>query len=103
MRSRYLKIINHIEIRDGKGYIKGRNIKAEMVARLHVLEKSSIKEVAQQYDLSPAEVQSAIAFYYDNQEQLDAEYRKALELAQEIGTSFDDFQEKIKKRRNRDE
>lgn len=94
-----MEIINHVEIRDGTGYIKGTNIKAEMVARLHVMEQSSIAEVASQYDLSHAEVYSAIAFYYDNQDQLDTEYEKSLKLAKDIGVSFAEFQEKISKRK----
>lgn len=96
-----MEVINHIEVRDGKSYIQGRNIKAEMVARLHIMEKATVEEVAEQYDLSPAEVYSAIAFYYDNQTVLDAEYEKSLELAREIGTSFTEFKEKIESRRNR--
>jgi uncharacterized protein (DUF433 family) len=96
-----MEIVNHIEVRDGKAYIQGRNIKAEMVARLHIMEQMRVEDVAEQYNLSPAEVYSAIAFYYDNQATLDAEYEKSLELAREIGTSFDEFKHKIESRRNR--
>ena len=94
-----MEIINHVEIRQGTGYIKCRNIKTEMVARQHVMEQHSISDIAIQYDLSPAEVYSAIAFYYDNQEQLDAGYNTSLQLAQDIGTSFSDFQAMIEKRK----
>lgn len=96
-----MEVINHIEIRDGKAFINGSNIKAEMVARLHIMEKVTVEEVAQQYGLSPASVYSAIAFYYDNRAVLDTEYEKSLELAREIGTSFTEFKEKIEIRRNR--
>lgn len=95
-----MEVVNHVEIREGKGYIKGQNIKAEMVARLHIMEQMSVQDVAEQYNLSTAEVYSAIAFYYDNQEMLDSEYETSLDLAQELGTSFDEFKAKIESRQN---
>lgn len=97
-----METINHIEVRDGTGYIRGRNIKAELVARQHLMERSSIEEVATQYDLSPAEVYSAIAFYYDNQAELDVGYAQALELAKEVGLSVEDFKARIKARQESD-
>jgi len=96
-----MEVVNHLEVRDGKAFIQGRNIKAEMIARLHIMEKASVEDVARQYALSPAEVYSAIAFYYDNQAVLDTEYEKSLELAKELGTSFSEFKEKIEIRRNK--
>lgn len=95
-----MEVIYHVEVRDGTGYIKGRNIKAEMVARQHIMEKSSVEEVAQQYELSPAEVYSAIAFYYDNKAELDARYAQALEHARQVGTSYEDFKAKISARQS---
>ncbi len=84
-----MEIVNHIEIRDGTGYITGRNVKAKMVARMYIWEKASIEEVMGQYRLTPAEVHDAIAYYYDNQEELDAEYNANIELLKRTGTSSD--------------
>lgn len=97
-----MEIIKHIEVRDKIGYIAGRNIKAKMVARLYIWEQTPIETIVQQYDITPAEVHAAIAYYYDNQAILDAEYEQNLAKIKSIGTSLEDFKAKIDSRKQED-
>lgn len=94
-----MEVINHIEIRDGQAYIQGRNLKAKMVARMHLWENHSIEDVMEHYKLSAAEVHAALVFYYDNQAQLDAEYEENMRLLKEVGTPTEDFRKKIESRK----
>ena len=91
-----MEIKNHIVMRKGKARIARRGyLKAKMVARMYLWEKATIEEVMEQYELTAAEVHSAIAYYYDNQEELDAEYAESMELLKEVGTSLEDLKAKI--------
>jgi uncharacterized protein (DUF433 family) len=90
-----MEVINHIEIRDGRAYIRGTNKKAEMIARMYVGTDYSIEDVMEQYNLSAAEVHAAIAYYYDNQEELDARHQEAIEWAKENAMTMEKFKAKI--------
>jgi uncharacterized protein (DUF433 family) len=98
-----MEVINHIEIRNGQAYIRGTNKKAEMVARMYVGTEYSIEEVMEQYNLSAAEVHAAIAYYYDNQEVLDARHQQAVQWAEENALTLDKFKAKIASRKSNDE
>jgi uncharacterized protein (DUF433 family) len=97
-----MQALNHIEIRDGEGYISGRSLKAKMVARMHLWENRTIAEVMEHYQLSASEVHAALAFYYDNRERLDQEYAEAVDLMREVGSSTNDFHRKIEARKRSD-
>lgn len=90
-----MQLVNHIEIRDGVGFIAGRNTKAEMVARMYIGTDHTIEDVIEQYNLSAAEVHSAIAYYYDNQESLDARYAEIHVEIRENAMTLDKLKAKI--------
>lgn len=74
-----ITIPNHIVITNGKVTIAGRGgIKAELVARMVVDDGYTIEETMENYNLSRAQVLSAIAFYYENQSILDEAREQAL-------------------------
>ena len=98
-----MQVVNHIEIRDGRGYFAGRNIKAEMVARMYVGTDYTVEDVMEQYNLSAAEVHAAIAFYYDNQRELDARHAEAIQWAEENALTLEKFKAKIAARKQADE
>ncbi len=76
-----MRLNPQIIVKDGKATIVGHgHLKAEMVARLVVDGNQSVAETMEQYHLSPAEVHAALAYYYDNQAELDAAH--ALKLAE---------------------
>jgi len=90
-----METINHIEIRDGRGYIRGTKKKAEMIARMYVGTGYTIEEVMEHYNLSAAEVHAAIAYYYDNQAELDARHQNAIQWAEENALTLDKLKAKI--------
>lgn len=87
-----------LQIRNGQAFIAGSNLKAKPVARMHLWEKHSLEEVMNHCHSSAAEVHTALAFYYDNREALDAEYEQHMELLKQVGTSTADFRAKIEDR-----
>lgn len=90
-----MQVVNHIEIRDGRAYIQGTNKKAEMVARMYVGTDYEIEDVMEQYNLTAAEVHATIAYYYDNQQELDARHQVAIQWAKENAMTLDKFKAKI--------
>lgn len=93
-----MQILNHIEIRNDKAYIRETNKKAEMIARMYVGTAYTIEDVMEHYNLSAAEVHAAIAYYYDNQEELDAKHQQAIQWAEDNAMTLDQFKEKIANR-----
>ncbi len=88
--------IQHIELVDGQAVIKGKRLKAKLVASLSVKAGASIEEVMEQYDLSRGEVYSALAYYYDNQEAIEQSFEDAEAYARETGISVDTLIAKLR-------
>ncbi|MEB3830811.1 DUF433 domain-containing protein [Phormidium sp. CCY1219] len=65
----------HIEItpgvRGGKPRIAGTRIAVEDIVVMHLKMGQSPLEIASKYDLPLASVYAAMAYYYDNREQID--------------------------------
>jgi len=95
-----MKIINHIELRDGQAVIHGHgHLKAKLVARKHLWEGLSVAEVMEHYGLTAAEVYAAITYYCDNREELDAEYERVLAEVGDQALTLEQFKAKIAARR----
>ncbi len=65
----------HIELIDGKPFIKGRKVKVRMIAQMYIEGGSSIQDLMERYNLTAAEVHTALAYYYDHQEFFEQEQR----------------------------
>ncbi len=76
------------------------HLKAETVARMYVGGGASIEDVMQHYDLTRAQVHAVLAYYYENQETLDAAYNEAINDPRII--SSDDLRKKIESRQQTD-
>lgn len=90
-------VVNHFEVRDGDLRIAGRNLKARMVIGMLVRAGANIEEVAEQYDLSLAEVHAVLAYYYDHQGEIDRYFAEEDRFASEHIPSIDT----LKAKRNR--
>lgn len=87
---------SHIVIQEGQARIEGKeHLKAEMVARMYVDGDYTIEEVMTHYGLSAAEVHAALAYFYDNQEALDATHETALTEIRENAMTLEKFKAKI--------
>lgn len=71
-----LTTIEHIVatpgVRGGVPHIAGTRITVSDIALLHLKLGKSVAEIAAEYDLSLAGVHAALAYYFDNQEEIDA-------------------------------
>lgn len=54
------------------------HLKAEPIARMHVGGGATIEEVMEHYQLTRAQVHAVLAYYYENQEELDQAYDEAM-------------------------
>ncbi len=66
---------NHIVItpgvRGGKPHLSGTRITVDDVVVMHLRLGLSLPEIAGKYDLSPAAVHAAMAYYYDHREEIE--------------------------------
>ncbi len=78
----------HIEITPGvlggKPRIAGRRISVQDVLIWHERMGLSADEIAAEYDLSLAEIYSALAYYYDHRESIDEQMRQSVLFAEEM-------------------
>lgn len=95
-----MQVINHIQMKDNQAYIVGRgHLKAELVARMYVDGDYSIEEVMAHYELSAAEVHSAIAYYHDNRQELDRQQEQKWANIHENALDAEDHLARLKARR----
>ncbi|MBI1802630.1 MAG: DUF433 domain-containing protein [Chloroflexi bacterium] len=59
------------EARSGKPRIAGTRIAVMDIALMHLRLGQSLEEIAGKYDLSPADVHAAMAYYYDHRAEID--------------------------------
>lgn len=66
---------SHIEmtpgVRGGRPRITGRRISVDDVVIMHVYLGQAVEVIAADYELSLGDVYAALAYYYDNKEQID--------------------------------
>ena len=72
------------EVRFGKPCIAGTRIAVEDVAVVYLHKGESLEKVALDYNLSLASVYAAIAYYYDNQEEIDRRQAEGKVFAEEF-------------------
>ncbi|HLL75761.1 MAG TPA: DUF433 domain-containing protein [Pyrinomonadaceae bacterium] len=84
--------VAHIEIDEhGVAWIDDTNVKVIEVAIDKLAHGSSPEEMHFQYPhLSLAQIHAALAYYYDNQAELDAEIRKRRAEADELAAELSD-------------
>jgi hypothetical protein len=76
----------HIIIKDGKGYLQDYpHLKAYLVAQMHIHGEISVEKVAEHYSIDLADVYATIAYYYDNQEEIERAIAANIEQAKLIG------------------
>jgi uncharacterized protein (DUF433 family) len=93
-------IKDYILFKDGEARIAGaEHLKAELVARMHVSGGASIDYVMDHYGLTRAQVHAALAYYYENQSELDAAYEQS--WAESKGISAADLRAEIERRMRR--
>jgi uncharacterized protein (DUF433 family) len=75
----------------GKAQVEGTRIRVHDVAFLHK-EGASDSRVREEYpDLTPAQVHAALAYYYDNREEIDAELREGEQFFADAERKWDEL------------
>lgn len=91
-------IKDYIIERDGEARLADHQyLKAELVARMHVDGSRPVDYIMEHYGLTRAEVHAALAYYYENQQILDAAYERSWSESQ--AKKSDELMAKIKSRR----
>jgi uncharacterized protein (DUF433 family) len=70
----------------GKPYIADTRISIQQVAVLHTKHDWSVEQIAEQHDLSPAQIHAALSYYYDHKPEIDASIVADDELAKQVGS-----------------
>lgn len=65
----------HLEMVDGIAYVAGRKVKVRVLAELHLDGGASAEELVARYQITLAEFHTAMAYYFDHQEEFEAERR----------------------------
>lgn len=78
--------INHICLDDrGVAYVAGTRIKVRHGAKERQAHRASVEQIQEAYPhLSLGQIYAALAYYYDHQEQVDAEIAEAARYAEEL-------------------
>jgi uncharacterized protein (DUF433 family) len=91
--------VEHIALREnGAPYVAGKGIKVAYIANLFTRHNWSIESIADEHDITVADVHAALAYYYDHKTEIDAAIKAGDELARQTGTSMDDLRQRIEDR-----
>lgn len=93
--------INYIEIVDGRARIAGRRITVQDIVAMHVWNNSPIEWIADEYDLSYAQIYAALAYYYDNKEAIDRAFEDDERLARELATPSEEVLARMRARQQK--
>ncbi|NEP60293.1 MAG: DUF433 domain-containing protein [Symploca sp. SIO2G7] len=74
------------EIRFGKPCIKGTRIAVIDIVNCHLRMEESLETIAKDYDLSLASVHAAMAYYYDNREEIETRRVQGEAFARELAS-----------------
>jgi uncharacterized protein (DUF433 family) len=92
--------VNYIEIRDGIPVIAPRGHKVAFIAAEYVHGGMSIEWIAENYDLTPAQIHAALSYYYDHTEELDRYAQENDAQIEQEGVPLDEILEQMRQRMN---
>ena len=78
----------------GKPCIAGHRISVAHVAVMYTKMRLSAEKIAKRYKLSPAEVHAALAYYYENREEIDRKLREDEAFIREFKRTHPSLSEK---------
>jgi uncharacterized protein (DUF433 family) len=84
VETRYEHIVRSPDILGGKPRIDGRRISVQHVAVLHDHLGYSVDEIATEFELTLAEVYSALAYYHDHRDEIDRQLAEGEALSETL-------------------
>lgn len=73
----YEHISTHPDIAGGKPHVQGHRITVHNIVIWHEQMAYSVDEIANEYDLTLAEIYAALAYYYDHKDAVDTEIQQS--------------------------
>jgi uncharacterized protein (DUF433 family) len=67
----------------GRPRIAGRRITVAQIASWHVKQEWPVSQIVSEFNLTPADVHAALAFFFDHREEIEASWVHDLELEEE--------------------
>jgi uncharacterized protein (DUF433 family) len=74
-------IVSNPKIRNGRPIIAGTTLPVQDVAAHHIYRHYTPEELAKQLQISLAQVHAALAYYFEHQDEIDAQMEADLEFA----------------------
>ncbi len=91
-------LIDHIVLdSDGKARIRDRGVKVRVLAEWYNA-GSTVQELCESLELTPAQVHAALSYYYDHKAEMDEVTRANKELLKTNGRSLEGFRREIEAR-----
>jgi uncharacterized protein (DUF433 family) len=75
-----------------------RRVKVKMIVQKHLFAGEPLWDIANHYGIELSDVHAALAYYYDNREQMDADFERSEALLKEVGVSGEELKAKIQQR-----
>ena len=84
----------------GSARVDGRRIAVRQIVMLYDRQKTPVSEIVDMYELTAAQVYAALAYYHDNQDEIDSEIAEVEQLEAEAVIS--EWQKRIEAKSNID-
>ncbi len=75
-----------------------KRVKVKMIVQRHLFAGESLTDICDHYGIELADAHAALAYYYDNQAEMDADFAEAEVLIREVGISSPELRAKIEQR-----
>ena len=73
-------------------------VKVKMIVQNRIFANASLEDIADHYGIHLSDVHAAMAYYYDNQAVMDAQFEEDEELTRRYGVSGEELKARILKR-----
>ncbi len=78
--------------------IDGTRVRVADIATYALMHNWSVEKIAEELELTPAQIHAALSYYYDHQAEIDAAIKAGNELVEQIGTPFSELRRRIEAR-----
>ncbi|MBZ0282294.1 MAG: DUF433 domain-containing protein [Anaerolineae bacterium] len=91
--------INYIELEDDTPVIAETGITVEDIVAMYVMNRSPLEWIAQEFDLTFAQIHAALSYYYDHQQVIDDSIRETERLMEQTSVSAEDVLARLRTRK----
>ncbi|MBI5932013.1 MAG: DUF433 domain-containing protein [Chloroflexi bacterium] len=95
-------IIEHIEstadVLGGKPRIAGTRIRVQDIVGYHLLGGWSVERVAEELEITPAEIHAALSYYYSHREEIDQDIESSKSIDPDLLHAYTDRRAKVRAR-----